>query len=104
MQYNYDSFIKDINLGNISEIYFSIKGYSHYNNCSIKRVRNQIPNGKFLELIIVNLTDDNSERVSFYETFEESYKLFRMGRKGSFTLKQIWRDIQIIDIKFNVVL
>ena len=55
-------------------------------------------NGNVIYWIDVNLSDDGSERVGFYDTFKEGFKLFRMGRKGSFTLKQLWDRIEIVEI------
>ncbi|MCH5152110.1 MAG: hypothetical protein J1F65_05595 [Clostridiales bacterium] len=96
----YDRFINEINSGIITEIYFAVKDYAHYKNCSIKRVIDTLPSGRQLVLIKVCLTADGVYDVSFLNTFKENTKLFQMGRKGTFTLKQMWNKIYIHDIKF----
>lgn len=51
-------------------------------------------------MIEVKLVEDDSETVSFYKYFKEDYKLFKFGRKGTFTLKQVWNNIQVIQINY----
>lgn len=94
----YEEFIKKLNSNNIKCFRFRLKGYPHYNNCMIYRQIDEIANGKQLSIIVCKLTNDDYEKVSFYKNFDESYKLFSMGRKGRFTLKQIWGLIDIIEI------
>lgn len=101
MNYNYEEFINDLNNGKIESILFSIQNYSHYKNCSIKRCIDITYNKKQLISIKVKLVKDDSETVSFYKKFNENYKLFKFGRKGSFTLKQLWDKIVILDIKYT---
>ena len=95
----YERFVDGINTGKISSITFEVEGYAHYKNCTIKRCIDVIPSGKEIVSIKVQLTPDKSEIVSFLFSMEESYKLFKMGRKGSFTLKQMWGKIKIIGIE-----
>ena len=92
----YEQLVEGLNNGDILAIYFHIDGYPHYRKCSIQRKVDTAPSGYQIISIAVHLTDDGLEDVSFLFTFEESYKLFRMGRKGTSTLKQIWCKV-IID-------
>lgn len=94
----YKEFIDDINCGNIKGINFYIDGYSHYNNCSIMRTLDKSPSGNDIILIQAKLTKDSSEEISFLNNFNENYKIFRLGRKGTFTLKQIWERVCITQI------
>lgn len=96
MKISYKEFIELLNNSNVI-IKFSIINYAHYNNCQIKAY-DEIINGKTNHLIDVCLTNDLSEQICFYQIFKENYKLFRLGRKGSFTLKQIWDRFFIIEI------
>ena len=100
MENNYKDIIDGLNSGTIAKISFSIKNYPHYRRCAIYRVIDTLPSKNTVVRIVVNPTEDNSELVSFYKTFKEDYKIFNLGLKGKFTLKQIWNDIDIIDIEF----
>ncbi len=97
----YDDFIKSINSGNITQFSFSIDGYNHYRDCRISRIKDKIFNGKIIEGIKVILTKDESEKVSFLWKFNESFKLFRLGKEGTFTLKQIWNRVIIKSIEYS---
>ena len=101
MMYNYNEIIKNINNHLVSEIDFKVKNYSHYNFCKIIVKKDLLPNKNIIFLIDVFLTKDESEHICFFNEFNEVYKLFRMGRKGNFTLKQIWKDIEILKIISN---
>lgn len=101
IKYDYKQFIKEINSGRITEIYFAVKDYAHYSNCYIKKVVRTIPNGKQFTDVEVCLTPDGVERVSFLDTLKEDYKLFSMGRKGTFTLKQMWDKLEINKIVYS---
>ncbi len=96
----YDDFIKSINSGNITQFSFSIDGYNHYHDCRISRIEDRIFNGIIIEMIEVILTKDESEKVSFYKHFDESYKLFRLGKIGTFTLKQLWNRVVVTKIEY----
>ena len=100
MNYNYEDIIKDLNDGIIESILFSIKNYSHYKNCIIRRCVDTMHGDRQLIRVEAKLTEDNSETVSFCKKFKEDYKLFKFGRKGTFTLKQVWNDVQIIQINY----
>ena len=100
----YQEFIKGINKGIIRKLVFAVKGYAHYRHCEISREKKTICRGErsvCYDAIKVALTNDPSEHVSFWDTYNESYQLFRMGRKGSFTLKQMWDKIEILSIEYN---
>ena len=99
MIYEYQQIIDDLNTGKISAIRFFIKNYTHYKNCIIERKIDIIPNGKSIVLISVKLTEDRTEDVSFLKTFKEDEKLFKMGKKGTFTLKEAWKFVDIIQIQ-----
>lgn len=94
----YNEFIGKLNLKEITRFRFRIKGYPHYDNCEIFYRTDKISEGRFIEIIVCKLTLDYSETVSFYKQFDESYKLFDMGRKGKFTLKQVWNLIEVIEV------
>ncbi len=98
MEYKYENIINDLNLGNIRKIDFSIKNYNHYKNCSISRFLHE--DSAHRKRVEVKLTQDNSETVCFYDKLPEDYKLFRFGRKGSFTLKQVWGIVEIRNIVY----
>lgn len=102
MNYNYEEIINNLNEGKIESIIFSIREYAHYKKCIIKRCVDCVYNdkniAKYLVRIEVKLVEDDSETISFYKYFKEDYKLFKLGRKGSFTLKQLWNNVQIIQI------
>jgi hypothetical protein len=57
-----------------------------------------LPNGKSFCLIEVTLTKDSSEKTTFLDSFIENTKLFKMGKKGKFTLKQLWPQITVLEI------
>ncbi|MBS6447324.1 MAG: hypothetical protein KH382_07010 [Clostridiales bacterium] len=97
----YSQFIFDLNNGIILEFAFEVEGYAHYSECRIYLTHEISKLGNILTFINVQLTKDGSESVSFYKKFNESYKLFYMGRKGSYTLKQVWNKIQVHDIVFK---
>ncbi len=95
----YEELIELINSHSISKVQFKVKDYSHYNNCKfiIKEDTFNSKNGVFLIDII--LTKDGSENICFYDKFKEDYKLFYLGKLGSFTLKQLWNRVEIINIE-----
>lgn len=103
MDYNYEDIIKNLNEGKIISILFSLKGYSHYKKCIIKRNIDCIGDrDKSLVRIEVKLVEDDSETVSFYKYFKEDCKLFKFGKKGSFTLEQVWNNVQILQINYSL--
>ena len=102
----YEDFIKGISrdTGNIKQINFYIKGYPHYYDCSIgryiKKVRVHERIVTLTGRITCILTKDHSEVVSFYRTFKEDRKIFDFGRKGRYTLKDVWDKVVITDIQY----
>ena len=98
MEYNYKNIIKALNNGEIKQIRFMVNNYFHYRNCVIERIIDSPCEGKNFIRIAVKLTPDGSEMVSFLNAFNENYKLFRLGKKGSFTLRQLWPEITILEI------
>lgn len=100
MKNSYNDIIKDLNVGNIKEIIFSIKNYAHYNNCVISFKEDFISPYSKIARIECRLVKDGSEIVSFLPPFKEEYKLFKLGRKGSYSLKQIWDSVEIKQIKY----
>ncbi len=100
MNYNYEEVISDLNNGKIESILFSTKDYSHYKSCIIKRCIDVVYNEKQIIRIEVKLVEDDTETISFYKKFKENYKLFKFGKKGTFTLKQVWNNIKIIKINY----
>ena len=100
MTKNYRDIIDGLNDGTISKISFLIKNYSHYQQCTIFRVIDTLPSKKNIVRVVVNPTVDNSEMISFYKTFKEDYKMFDLGTMGKFTLKQLWDDIEILNIEY----
>ncbi len=99
MQISYEECIEKINNGEIISVCFKLCGYAHYNKCTIKRIIDILPNKRSVTRIEIKMTNDNSETVSFLDSIEEEYKVFNLGRKGKFTLKQAWNKIEILDIK-----
>ena len=96
---SYEQFITELNAGTLTECHFEILNYSHYKNCRIQRKDDVLNSGKHITLIVVQLTEDETETVSFMNQFNESYKLFRMGHKGAFTLRQVWNRVHFHEIK-----
>lgn len=97
---NYEEIIAGLNEGSIVFVRFSVNNYSHYKNCTIRRNVQKLFNGKIIPLIEVSLTSDSSEKTTFLCEFVENTKLFRMGKKGNFTLKQLWSQISILEIVY----
>ena len=97
----YCEFIDKINSGKIKKFYFSVLNYSHYSDCLIEYKIDHPKNNVSIKIIMVTLTKDETEKVGFYENFDEKYKLFNFKRKGKFTLKQIWKDILIKYIEYT---
>ena len=94
----YKQFINDLNNSIIAEVHFEVVGYPHYKSCRIFRKYDTLRNGNIISLIRIELTNDKSELVSFMDEFNESYKLFRIKGRGTFTLQQLWPQIKIIKI------
>ena len=100
-EYSYRNVIDGLNRGTIKQICFSVNNYAHYKNCVITRLEDKLGNGNTIVLIEVNLTKDSSEKVSFFRTFKEDYKLFSLGKRGRLTLEQLWPEIKISNVLSN---
>jgi hypothetical protein len=98
---SYKEFVAGINNGVIELIRFSVDGYSHYNNCIIRRIVDILANGNEVIIIRVDLVTDSTESVSFYQKFKEEFKMFNFGRKGKYTLKEVWEKIIIIELIYS---
>lgn len=92
--YSYNEIIAGLNSSSIIRICFFIKDYSHYSDCKIYHIYEPV------SCLQVELTKDSSEHIRFWK-FEEDFKLFNFGRKGKFTLKQIWDKVQITEIVYS---
>ena len=99
----YQQFIDEINSGKIIKAEFQVKNYAHYKHCSIERITDVLKNGNSIVRIDVKLTNDESEHIGFYKVFKENFKLFNMGCKGMFTLKQMWDEIEFIKIDYSTL-
>lgn len=97
----YVNFIDQLNSYKIRAVQFSIDGFAHYSKCKIYHQVDTIRKGKEISLIVCQLTADEYEKVSFLKKFDEGYKLFNFGRKGKFTLKQIWDKVRITEIIYS---
>ena len=102
MELKYNEFIELLNQHKISDVTFSVAGYAHYNYCKIT-ISKEKPKESEFYLIKIVLTKDLSEMVSFYNVFDENYKLFDLKRKGKYTLKQIWDRIQINTLEMQQI-
>ena len=100
MKYHYEDIINGLNNNQIENVYFSIDGYSHYNNCLIKRCSNALIHNKYVFKVEMSLTNDNSEISIYYQKFHGDEKLFKIKGKGVFSLKQIWNKVIITKINY----
>lgn len=94
---SYEELIDGLNSRKIVYVNFSVEGYSHYRNCEI------IIEGMafyFGSADTIQIYLAKGEYTGFLTTFEENVKLFDFGRKGRYTLKQIWNRIEIREIKY----
>ena len=98
ISYTYDEFVKLLDNDNFLYASFEIIGYPHYKHCIIQKIKPAVLNG--MVEIVFTLSSRRSEKISFLEKFNESYKLFYLGRKlGTFTLKQLWNRIKFYEVK-----
>ena len=92
--YSYKEIIEGLNNSKIIKVSFFIEDYSHYKSCRIYRAYEPVT------CLKVELTKDSSEHISFWK-FKEDFKLFNFGKKGKFTLKQIWDKVCITEIIYS---
>lgn len=97
----YEMFLEKFNSYEIKSVKFKVEGYAHYNNCCLFHQIDTINLNKKIHIIVCKLTNDEYEKVSFLNKFNEEFKLFDFGRKGKFTLKQIWDKVCITEIKYS---
>jgi hypothetical protein len=100
-EYDYRRIINDLNNGIVKQIRFCVDSYYHYRDCKIARIKHIVNNKIQVHHIDVSLTADSSEKISFLYEFQEDVKLFNMGKKGKFTLKQMWPRITILEIVYE---
>lgn len=94
---SYEELIDGLNSRKIVYVYFSVEGYSHYRNCEIiiEGMAFYFGGADTIQIYLAK-----GEYTGFLTTFEENVKLFDFGRKGRYTLKQIWNRIEIREIKY----
>ena len=99
---SYDELINGINNGEIEEVHFSLLTYPHYRSCYLKRATffSPILNKNVFSHIELVLTEDGSECSKYAGRFEDKYPLFVIKGKGKFTLKQVYKNIEILSIKY----
>ena len=95
---DYFKAIEQVENGEIFEITFSIKNYTHYRLCKLYRETDVFKNGNELNRICIEPVTDKTESVCFLNKFKQSYKLFSLGNGKKYTLKQIWDRITILEI------
>lgn len=91
--FTYKDIIKKLNDAEILKLHFYIEDYPHYSNCKIYWIYEPVT------CLQVELTNDNYEQIRFWK-FKEDFKLFNFGKKGKFTLKQIWNKVHITKIEY----
>lgn len=99
MQSSYEEFMEKLNRREVRRVDFAVEGYPHYRHCVIEWREDVVLSGATLYFLEVRLTEDGAERISFYKSFDEACKLFRIRRKGSFTLKQLWDRIRVTRVE-----
>lgn len=95
----YKDFLELIKQKRIFLMCFHVNNYNHYKYCVIRTTFDRVNSDSKIYLITCVLTRDESEKVSFYDSFKEDYKLFKFGKKGSFSLKTVWDKIVIDSIE-----
>ena len=99
----YKEMIDGVNNGTIEDVHFSIKGYGHYRSCHLKRVYSEyeLSDKRPFEYIELILTDDGSEYSRYYGPFQDKEKVFHIKGKGRFTLKEVFKSVEIISITYH---
>lgn len=98
----YDELIRGINDGGIEEVHFSISSYPHYRSCYLRRayIFSPIINKNVFSHIELVLTEDHKEYSKYAGPFLDKYQLFIIKGKGKFTLKEIYKSVEILSIKY----
>ncbi len=95
--FSYEDFISALERGFFKKVYFSVKGYGHYKNCSVTCETTPVSEiTKVGKIIIFSLA--KGEECTFFGDFNEDEKLFHIKGKGSFTLKEMWKNIEINEV------
>ena len=101
----YIEFIKNINDGLIKSVCLELSSYSHYKNIEIiieKAINPKLNNSEqFINKITLNLTKDKKESSVMFGTFKENEKFFKIKGKGTFTFKELWKDIVVKEIVYK---
>ena len=101
----YNKFINDINDGLIVKIHLELLSYAHYKNIEIttEKAINPKPNSKekYVNKITIYLTNDKKESAIIFNDFKEYEKFFKIKGKGSFTFKELWKDIIVKEVIYK---
>lgn len=90
----YEDLIRMLNDCTISRLDFSVKGYGHYKNCSV--TCESVPVSEITKYgKIITFTLARGEECTYFGDFNEEEKLFKIKGKGDFTLKEMWKNIEI---------
>lgn len=100
---SYEELIEGINNGRIEEVHFSVLNYAHYRSCYLRRayIYSPILQKKVFSCIELILTEDGKEKSSYAGEFLDRYQLFNIKGKGKFTLKQIYKNIEVLSVKYK---
>ena len=86
--YSYEEIINGINSGAILEVAFALSNYNHYRHCVLSR------KDEYIELRL-----NNDEVSKYYGEFLDKERVFIFKGKGKFNLKDIFKNIEIIELK-----
>ena len=98
----YIELINGLNSGSIKEITLKVKDYGHYRNCKFVTERILKPssfNNEYVYKIIIDLA--SNEHIEFYGPINEEEKIFDIKGKGRFTLKSMYKNIEIINVEYR---
>ena len=103
MEISYKELIDGINNGTLNDVHFKLTTYSHYHSCHLRRkyVYIEILDKWSFDCIELSLCDDGSEVSYYHGTFKDQEKVFHIKGKGNFTLKEVYKDIEIISIEYK---
>ena len=97
---SYEDLILKINHKIIKQVKFSLKGYAHYKCCTLYWTKQNIINKAEIDRLILCMTQDKTEIFSFFHKYPEEYKLFKIKGRGTFTLRQLWDNVEIKSIEY----
>ena len=98
MELSYEELMEGINSGAIDKVRFSVSIYPHYRNCCLERIYRDQDGIHSFECIHLSLTNDKSEDSFYHGSFLDKYKLFKIKGKGAFSLKEIYRYVEILEV------